>query len=100
MIIEKKFYQHKEIAQSKSNTVVWEIFVRDNLVVCSLCCVIFSWVSCTHENILPSNFVTLYSNLHPRVIALVKGRVAIWYQADSKNKQLTNILTSEPSQTI
>ena len=38
-------------------TVVWEIFVRDNLVVKFIRCVIFSWVSYTHENILPSNFV-------------------------------------------
>ena len=34
-------------------TVVWEIFVRDNLVVKFIRCVIFSWVSYTHENILP-----------------------------------------------
>ena len=29
-------------------TVVWEIFVRDNLVVKFIRCVIFSWVSYTH----------------------------------------------------
>ena len=38
-------------------TVVWEIFVRNNLVVNFIRCVIFSWVSYTHENILPLNFV-------------------------------------------
>ena len=36
-------------------TVIREIFVRDNLVIKFIRCVIFSWVSCTHENILPSN---------------------------------------------
>ena len=38
-------------------TVVWEIFIRDNLVVKFIRCVIFLWVSYTHENILLSNFV-------------------------------------------
>ena len=41
----------------RPSTVVWEIFVQDNLVVKFIRCVIFSWVSYTHENILPSNFV-------------------------------------------
>ena len=40
-------------------TVVWEIFVRDNLVVKFIRCVIFSWVTYTHENILPSNLFAL-----------------------------------------
>ena len=38
-------------------TVVWEIFVRDNLVVRFIRCVIFLWVSYTRENMLPLNFV-------------------------------------------
>ena len=38
-------------------TIVYEIFVRDNIVALFIHCVIFLWVSCTHENILPSNFV-------------------------------------------
>ena len=43
------------------------IFVRDNLVVKFIRCVIFSWVSYTHENILPLNFVrteTFLPTLH------------------------------------
>ena len=65
-------------------TVVWEIFVSDDLVVKFVCFVIFSWVSCTHENVLPSNFITLYISFHPYVIALVKGCLAIQHQADFK----------------
>ena len=42
-----------------NNTVVREIFVRDNLVVKFIRCVKFSWASYTHENILPSNFICI-----------------------------------------
>ena len=46
-------------AYGATHTVVWEIFVRDNLVVKFIRCVIFSWVTYTHENILPSNLFAL-----------------------------------------
>ena len=38
--------------QNKLDTVVWEIFIRDNLVVKFIHCVIFLWVSCTHKKYL------------------------------------------------
>ena len=40
-------------------TTVWEIFIRNNLVIKIIRCVIFLWVSCIHENILPLNCNTI-----------------------------------------
>ena len=39
--------------------VVWEIFVQDNLVIKFIRYVLFLWVSYTHKNILPLNFICI-----------------------------------------
>ena len=49
-------------------------------------CVIFLWLSCTNKNMLSWNFVALYINLHPCMIALAKGCIAIRHQADFKEQ--------------
>ena len=58
-------------------TVVREIFVRDNLAVKFICCILVSWASYSHENILPLNFPqqTISTCATPTHHTFVKGTV-------------------------
>ena len=59
MHAQRKVYilQQDQLHKHYIATVVWEIFIWDNFAVKFIRDVMFSWVSCTHENVLLLNFV-------------------------------------------
>ena len=70
-----------------STTVVREIFIRDNLVIKFICCVIFSWIGCTYK-ISDSQILFALNNFYMCTLFTIQQLPEVWLWPRSWQRKL------------